>query len=330
MNGMERRGRGAHFLRASGPAFFVCRLRLRGFCDSFSLCLSFLRFLENFIFSLRRAYPFGALRRPQALAFLLGAFVIPLPFLKILLFPFDALGPRGGPYFLLLQKVGKDRRKGVSPPCESPDQSGVLDAPLWKPPSLAPLSGLAELLAASRLELRCRWGRPRARARSPRPPHLHRFGFGGFAPWPPTFPVGERLPVMRTCWGFRPLAPAFPKGKSPPIMRAAHGTAFDKACGQRLRKSPGSSCREAARSSVTPLARLWPQATLARPPGGIPKGAQPSLASLCLLSAGQKVGAPARPERVEGINQKFKKGKGIKKALGKKNDACEARRREKL
>ena len=58
-----------------------------------------------------------------------------LCFLKFLIYPLDALGPRGGPYFLLLQKVGKDRRKGVSPPCESPDQSGVLDAPLWKPPS---------------------------------------------------------------------------------------------------------------------------------------------------------------------------------------------------
>ena len=31
-----------------------------------------------------------------------------LPFLSFLSFPFDALGPRGGPYFLLLQKVGKE------------------------------------------------------------------------------------------------------------------------------------------------------------------------------------------------------------------------------
>ena len=70
-------------------------------------------------------------------AFCWGLFLISLRFLIIFTFPFDALGPRGGPYFLPLQKVGKDRRKGVSPPCESPDQSGVLDAPLWKPPSLA-------------------------------------------------------------------------------------------------------------------------------------------------------------------------------------------------
>ena len=59
-----------------------------------------------------------------------------LPFFKILvLFLRRAQAARAAPYFLLLQKVGKDRRKGVSPPCESPDQSGVLDAPLWKPPS---------------------------------------------------------------------------------------------------------------------------------------------------------------------------------------------------
>ena len=44
--------------------------------------------------------------------------------------------------------------------------------------------------------------------------------FEGFAPWPPAFPVRERLPVMRV-WGLRPLAPAFPKGESPPIMRAS-------------------------------------------------------------------------------------------------------------
>ena len=212
MNGMERRGRGAHFLRASGPAFFVCRLRLRGFCDSFSLCLSFLRFLENFIFSLRRAYPFGALRRPQALAFLLGAFVIPLPFLKILLFPFDALGPRGGPYFLLLQKVGKDRRKGVSPPCESPDQSGVLDAPLWKPPSPRwrgrPGRTPRRFAAGASVPL----GKARARARSPRPPHLHRFGLGASPPCPLRFQRGTFADHARL-GASPPCPPRSPKGK---------------------------------------------------------------------------------------------------------------------
>ena len=165
-------------------------------------------------------------------------------------FPFDALRPRGGPYFLLLQKVGKDRRKGVSPPCESPDQSGVLDAPLWKPPSLAALSGLAELLAASRLELRCRWGRPRAPARSPRPPHLHRFGVGAAPPGPLPFPLGDVCP---SC-AFVPHVPRW--GTSADHARTRMGPRSTRLLQQRLRKSPGSSCRAAARSSVTPLARI--------------------------------------------------------------------------
>ena len=38
-----------------------------------------------------------------------------LPFLSFLSFPFDALGPRGGPYFLPLQKVGKDWQRGLRP-----------------------------------------------------------------------------------------------------------------------------------------------------------------------------------------------------------------------
>ena len=101
-------------------------------------------------------------------------------------FPFDALGPRGGPYFLLLQKVGKDRRKGVSPPCGSPDQSGVLDAPLWKPPS------------------------PRWRGKFGRTPR--RFAAGA------SVPLGKAAsacalataaaPLPLRVWGLCPLAPA--------------------------------------------------------------------------------------------------------------------------
>ena len=145
-------------------------------------------------------FPFDALRRPLL-------FCSFLPFLKFLIFPFDALGPRGGPYFLPLQKVGKDRRKGVSPPCESPDQSGVLDAPLWKPPSLAALSGLAELLAACAAGASVPLGKARARARPPRLPHLHRFGFGGFAPLPPAFPVRGRLLSCAPAFGASPPCP---------------------------------------------------------------------------------------------------------------------------
>ena len=126
------------------------------------------------------------------------AFLLSLRLLNFLISSFDALGPRGGPYFLLLQKVGKDRRKGVSPPCESPDQSGVLDAPLWKPPSPRWRGKF------SRTPRRLRgWsfgavgeGRERVRAR-----HDCRTstasGWGLHAPWPPTFPKRKSLPIMR-------------------------------------------------------------------------------------------------------------------------------------
>ena len=167
-----------------------------------------------------------------------GLFYLPsLPSLKFLIYSFDALRPRGGPYFLLLQKVGKDRRKGVSPPCESPDQSGMLDAPLWKPPSLAALSGLAELLAAARLELRCRWGRPRARARSPRLPHLHRFVWGLTPPCPLRSPLGN---VCRSC---TPCSHVPQRGKSADHARTRMVPRPKRLLRQRPRKSPGSSCR---------------------------------------------------------------------------------------
>ena len=92
-----------------------------------------------------------------------------------------------------------------------------------------------------------------------------------------------------------------------------------------LRKSSAEALRrEAAAGSANPrFYSLFWRANCGRRPrqrdrrGGIPKGAQPSLASLCLLSAGQKVGAPARPERVEGKIINLKKGKGITKVLGK-------------
>ena len=170
-----------------------------------------------------------------------------LRFLKILLFPFDALGPRGGPYFLLLQKVGKDRRKGVSPPCESPDQSGVLDAPLWKPPSLAALSGLAELLAACAAGASVPLGKARAPARSPRPPHLHRFGVGASPPGPPRFPKGN---ACQSCAN-------------------AHGTASETAFAAT---PPQISRKLLPRKRLgvpsLPSRELRPQAAPARPPAG--------------------------------------------------------------
>ena len=150
--------------------------------------------------------------------------------IKIIIFPFDALGPRGGPYFLPLQKVGKDRRKGVSPPCESPDQSGVLDAPLWKPPSLAALSGLAELLAACAAGASVPLGKAAsacALATIAAPPPLRFWGLRPLAPQ--GSPLGN---VCLSCAfeGFAPLPPqGSPLGNVCRSCAPAHGTAFETA-----------------------------------------------------------------------------------------------------
>ena len=202
--------------------------------------------------------------------FFRGNFIAPLFFcLKFLLSPSTRSGRAGAPTFLLLQKSRQKTGAREFHPLANPrTKVGCWTPPFGNPQVLAGAVNLAELLAASRLELRCRWGRPRARARSPRLPHLHRF-----------------------VWGLRPLAPqGFQTGKfagrapvggfGPPCPRVSQREKFAdhartrmvprslRLCGQRPRKSAGSSCREAARSSVTPLARLWPQATLARPPVG--------------------------------------------------------------
>ena len=225
------------------------------------------------------------LRRPQGLAFLPRAFVIPLPFFKIIVFPFDALGglfagcacgafiypfllcflknfsfpfdalrPRGGPYFLLLQKVGKDRRKGVSPPCESPDQSGVLDAPLWKPPS------------------------PRWRGKFSRTPR--RFAAGASVPLGKAasacaLATAAAPPPLRG-GGCAPLAPAFPVRKSLLVMRAR---AWDRVrngfSGNAHANLPEAPAAEAARSSVTLLARLCRRHSSATASGESQRGRSP-------------------------------------------------------
>ena len=288
-------------------------------------------------------------------------FLSSLRLFKIIIYSFDALRPRGGPYFLLLQKVGKDRRKGVSPPCESPDQSGVLDAPLWKPPSPRwrgnPGRTPRRFAAGASVPLG-KAASACALATAAAPPPLR---VGGFTPLPPKFPVGERLPVMRACWGLRPLPPKFPVGGRLPVMRACWGltppcpkvprwgtfagyahllgaappgprvpqrgsspimraSAWYRVrfgfCGQRPRKSPGSSCRAAARSSVTPLARLWPQATLARPQRGNPKGGAALFGQSLPTFCWPESRGPARPERVEGIKIKFNRRKEDKRSPG--------------
>ena len=55
------------------------------------LLFTLFMFFENFKFSLRRAYPCGALRRPQALVFAWKLSLSLLCFLEFLIDPLDAL-----------------------------------------------------------------------------------------------------------------------------------------------------------------------------------------------------------------------------------------------
>ena len=110
--------------------------------------------------------------------------------------------------------------------------------------------------------------------------------FGGSRPLAPC------VPLWGTFAGHARLAPTFPKGESLPIMRArAWYRVRNGFCGNAPANLPEAPAAQAARSSVTPLARIAAEGRASATAGGIPKGAQPSLASLCLLSAGQKVGA---------------------------------------
>ena len=169
---------------------------------------------------------------------------------------------------------------------------GCWTPPFGNPQVLAGAVNLTELLAASRLELRCRWGRPRAPTRSPRLPHLHRFDLGACAPLPPKVPRWGTSARHARLRADAPWPPAFPKGKSPPIMRAS---AWDRVRNGFAGNAPANlpEAPAAQRLGVPSLSsRGCAEGTLARPQGGIPKGAQPSLASLCLLSAGAESRGP--------------------------------------
>ena len=152
---------------------------------------------------------------------------------------------RAGPLlFCSCRKVGKRQAQGSFTPLRIPGPKwGAGRPPLGNPQVLAGAVNLAELLAASRLELRCRWGKLRARARSPRPPHLHRFGVGASAPLPPKVPKrGKSADHARL--GAAPLAPAFPqRGKSADHARSAWHRVRNGFCGNAFANLRGSSCR---------------------------------------------------------------------------------------
>ena len=114
--------------------------------------------------------------------------------------------------------------------------------------------------------------------------------------------------------GWRPLAPHVPqREKSADHARTRMVPRPKRLLRRSLRKSRGSSCRAAARSSVTPLARLWPQATLARPPAGNPKGGAALFGQSLPTFCWPESRGPARPERVEGKIRNLKEGKEDKR-----------------
>ena len=144
-----------------------------------------------------------------------------------------------GPYFLLLQKVGKDRRKGVSPPLRIP-------GPKWgagRPPLETPKSRCAIRIGRTPRRLRG-WSfgavgesaSACALATIAAPPPLR---VGGCAPWPPTFPKGESLPIMRASAWYRAR-----KGFYGETLRNAHRKpAPQRGCG--FRPSLARLCRKA-------------------------------------------------------------------------------------
>ena len=114
--------------------------------------------------------------------------------------------------------------------------------------------------------------------------------------------------------GFAPLPPKVPHwGKFADHARTRMVPRPKRLLRQRLRKSNAEAPAAQRRGvRLAPSRELRPKAAPARPPGGIPKGAQPSLASLCLLSAGQIVGARRGLSASKGKIKNYENVKKIK------------------
>ena len=198
----------------------------------------------------RRAYPCGAFRRPQALFFAWELSLSLLCFLIIFTFPFDALGPRGGPYFLPLQKVGKDRRKGVSPPLRIP-------GPKWgagRPPLETPKSRCAIRIG-----------------RTPRRLRGWSFGAVGESASACALATAAAPPPLRL--GASPPCPHVPKRESPPIMRASAWYRVRYGfCGNAPANLPEAPAAQRLGVPSLPSRELRAKHAPARPQRGIPKG----------------------------------------------------------
>ena len=174
--------------------------------------------------------------------FLLGAFCYPLfCLLKILKFPLRRARAARGPLLSGPAESRQRQAQGSFTPLANPrTKVGVLDAPLWETPQVSlRYPDWPNSSPLARLELRCRWGRPRARARSPRLPHLHRFGLGGFAPLAPHVPRLGTFAGHARLGGLRPPGPPrSPLGNVRRSCAYAHGTTSRCGfCSESLRKS---------------------------------------------------------------------------------------------
>ena len=161
---------------------------------------------------------------------------------------------------------------------------GCWTPPFGNPQVLAGAADLAELLAACAAGASVPLGKARARARSPRWPHLHRF-----------------------VWGLRPLAPCVPQGGK----SACHARTRMVPRPIRLASNAFASLPEApaaTRLGVPSLpSRGCAEGTLARPQWGNPKGGAALFGQSLPTFCWSESGGPARPERVEGQRKIFKK-----------------------
>ena len=139
------------------------------------------------------------------------------------------------------------------------------------------------------------------------------------SPWGTGGQGGEAL--MRACWGLRPLAPAWGQGGEAPETEAVEVRRPWRAR-RRSRPSPTApKLLPRKRLGVPSFLNFIASLARQRGLGGFQRGRQhPTLGgfargpgSLAPVFAyflqGQKVGAPARPERVEGESKNFKKRK---------------------
>ena len=146
-----------------------------------------------------------------------GLFCSSFTFSKIPTFPFDALGPRGGPHFLTSRKWAKTGQRGLRPLWDSP--CGRAGAAFGRNSR----EGTAELLAPSALELprRFAWALPAKAATDVVPcagahdrqtfPFGEPGGPGGEAPTPKRWRCGNR--------GERVCVRAFPNGTEAPAAK---------------------------------------------------------------------------------------------------------------